>query len=550
MTAFGNPFEVRPQSIVSTLVVDPTVGFDVSRSPLNLPNGATPNSDNYVMREGRLQPRPKLSRLTDSTNNVAVDPLSAAGAAMTGGLEVVSVDDTRYLMTVWSGIRHVDFLRTRSDQWQEAGDAVDTLNFPAGIYPTMWDWTQMFYDQAGENAAFGVPTDRSGMVLWVAGAATTSLVTGAPGAACLATFENYLLAANTKEGADIFTQRVRWCDRGSASSWTGGLSGYEDIFQAKGGINRMVALEDRVAVFFDDEVWAGALVDFPNTFRFAPWDTSVGSPYPWSVTKTPAGIIFMARNFQLYLLPKGGGNAVAIGKPVHKSIRDNIKQASRAFGLYNGVDDRYEFYFSSGESGYVPHRAVFLQLSDPQPSWAPQSFASGNADLGLTFGFPTSLNLGSKATAWNAETLTYNQATISWDDYLGIGSEVQAVVLGSSGGTIYQWSKETTLEEGAAVRSVWETPELGAEWPGQQKTILEVRADYLSPSGSSLTVRELTPFGYNVGQRIPLPASSLVSQNYAHMRTPNRYAAVRVEQGDALNDELHRLHVTMRVGGR
>ena len=70
-TPFGIPAQVQPRSVVSTLIVDPTIGFDVSRSALNLPNGATPNSDNYVMREGRLEPRPMLSKITDTAGSAS-----------------------------------------------------------------------------------------------------------------------------------------------------------------------------------------------------------------------------------------------------------------------------------------------------------------------------------------------------------------------------------------------------------------------------------------------------------------------------------------------
>src|SRR3990167_5361996 len=92
-TPFGTPLPPAPRSLTSTIIVEPTIGFDLSRSALNIADGATPNSDNFIMREGRLTPRPMLSLLTDAANSAV--PVSAR---MLGGLEVVGVSGARYIL--------------------------------------------------------------------------------------------------------------------------------------------------------------------------------------------------------------------------------------------------------------------------------------------------------------------------------------------------------------------------------------------------------------------------------------------------------------------
>lgn len=551
---FGTPFPPSaPRSITSVLLVEPTLGFDVSHSALALANGATPNSDNFVMRDGRLESRPMLSLLTDAAN----DP-RPVDVRVLGGAEVVAVDSTRYLLlggfgAPWGG--NLAWLRSQADVWQSASyttaNGVNTP--PTATNDNYWDWTQMFDDASSENLAIAGTHSRQGLYCWAPGSAAYSTLTGSPGARCVAAFNNYLLAANIADGGATYVQRVQWSDRGSASSWTGGLSGFEDLLNAKGGVNRMVAMDRGVAVFFDDEVWAATPIEFPSTFQFDPLDRSVGCPYPLTAAMTPLGVMFMARNYQLYVLPKSGGVAQPIGQKLHRSIRDAIVSPTRAWGVFDAVRNQYQLYYAaSGVSGNVPHNAAFLQLDTG--AWAPQSFASGpTAYLSLTYGFGASL-LQSRATSWDDSPGVWSDGTYvatSWDDMLGLGNERQTVVLASSRGTLYQ--PNSTITRDAVTQVVtrfWESPSLGAEWPAAQKVITEIRADYRAPSASSLTVRALQGVTYSTGTALALPAASGVTQAVAYAQTPSRYAALRVEADSRDSSELHRFFVTMRVGGR
>lgn len=521
----------------------------MSRVAQNLQPGATPNSDNFIMRDGRLEPRPTLSKLTDALDNAHPE---IATAAMIGGVEIVNVNDTRYILTAYSGRDSLDWLQGFQGTWFPA-EIAGGVNGPSATYPDFWDFTQAYYDAANDNAAIGVPTNRLGMYIWVAGATSYSTLTGGPGATCITTFDHYVLAGNTAEGGETFPQRVRWCDRGSISSWTGGLSGFDELLGARGGINRLVPLDNRVAVFFDDEIWMGLPVDFPSTFRFVPFDQHVGSPYPRSVANTPKGPMFMARNFQLYLLPKEGGSPVPVGQPIHRSIRDSIVGAHRAFGVYDGIRDMYQFYYSSGASGDLPHQAVWLDLATG--AWASQSFSSSTAssgDVALTFGFQANLptSRGSTWDDFSTASIAWDAEGRSWDDLLGIGSERQSVIIGSSAGTVYQYSSRGTNDDGRAVLCAWETKKLGDEWPGQQKTITRVQADYTATSSSTLSVRPYVNGALSAGTLMSLPAASNGSQGDSYHYAPSRYAAVRFESEAQRDLSLERFYITMRVGGR
>lgn len=554
-TPFGTPSQVQVRSTVSILIVEPTIGFDVSHSALNIPDTATPNSENFIMRDGRLEARSVLSRVADA-------PLiSGLAGVLTGGTPANTVADARYLLVGGRGSVGFDtrwaYLSSGATLWNQIATGV---NAAPNDY---WDFAQIFSDTHEENVVVGGLTSRgTQLISWVVGDATTQTyaLPGSPGARFVAAFNDYLVAANTAESGDNFPQRIRWSDRGSASSWTGGVSGFQDLLAARGGITRVLPLERRLIVFFEDEIWEGTPVDFPFTFNFAPLDTTVGCPFSWTAAVTPRGVMFMARNFQLYLLPKEGGVAQPVGTQLHRSIRDNIVQPAKAFGTYDGVNDHYQFYYSSGASANFANRAMFLHFANG--AWAPQSF--NTTRLVLTRAFTAPLGV-SRVSTWDdfttyQPTVTWADMTESWDDLLGIGNERQTVIA-LSAGTVFEYSSVLTMDSiessggstaGLPRTAFWQSKPLRAEVPMVQKTLTRVEVEYVAPSASSLTVRTSPSQGaaFNVGTGFALPLASTVSQLPADVYQPARYPVFRVETSDQTGLELHRFHVTMRVGGR
>lgn len=549
-------------------MVEPTLGFEVSKSPLNIPQGATPNCDNFIMRDGRLEPRSVLSRLGDTASLASV-------GILTGGAPANNIADQRYLVV--AGLCGNGGLNTNS--WAYLGPGATTwtrIALAGGTFAPApsdyWDMAQIYSDIDSENMVVGAVTSQSSTLFkWVVGSSNATAIASSPGAKFVAAFNDYFLAANLIDGGIVSPQRVRWSDRGSASSWTGGVSGFQDLLGARGAITRILPLERRVIVFFEDEIWEGTPVDFPFTFNFVPLDSTIGCPYSWTAAVTPVGIVFMARNFQLYLLPKEGGTAKPIGDPIHRKLRDTIIQPTKAFGAYDGVNNHYQFYYSSGGSANFANRSAFLHLDTG--AWAPQSFDTNNLVLTRAFTAPLSL---SHVSTWNDFTtfqpsVTWNQITESWNDMMRIGNERQTVIA-LSATTVLQYSSTMTQDSqessggstnGSPRYAFWEGKPAGADKPTaygsfipayafEQNVITRVDVEYVSPSASSLTVRTSADQGatYNTGIGVSLLTASNVSQMPAYVYQPARYPMFRVETSGQTGIELHRFHVVLRTGGR
>src|SRR3990167_9143504 len=470
MPFYGVPLQIPNRSLESVLIVDPTLGLHVAQPSVDAPLGSTPSAENYILRDGALEVRPMLS--LRNTN-----PAPFGDSPMLGGLEVSDVSGNRFPLI--SGTTRLAWYSNGS--WSVASYvAAGGVNAAPQLAATeFWDATQIYYDRRDENIAVlasGAASYQS-LYCWQSNTTVFSTLTGAPQARYVAAYDNYLLAYNILDSTgSAFVQRVQWTDRGSASSWTGGLSGYEDLLDMRGLGTGIKRLENRLILFSNKETWQGFPVDFPFIFRFQPLDRGVGCPYPWTVAETPRGLVFLGEDYHAYLIPKEGGTPVKVGQELHRDIRTGIDQPQRAWAVFDNVTDTYQLYYPGKSGSGYPQRAVYLNVNDG--SWAPQTFDPIGWGLSLTRGFQAQFS--SSATTWGglaAASVRWADLTMTWGQ-LGGASEEQVVMIGSSEGTMYYLNSNATSDNGTAVRSRWRSTAMGGLWPQAQKTLTEVRVDY------------------------------------------------------------------------
>jgi hypothetical protein len=536
---FGIPLNIRIRSTESVLVVEPVLGLDVSQPSVDAPLGSTPESSNYVMRDGALEPRPMLAR-----RGVTSQPFG--NSPILGGHELVSVANVKYPLV--SGT-------TRLATYGQAANPNDWsvlsyvssygLNDPPALAATnYWDWTQIYSADRDENWAVGAA--ESYQTLYVTQSNTTvfSSLTGAPAAKYVAAYDNYLLAFNMREGSADLVQRVRWNDRGSASSWTGGLAGFEDLLAMKGQGTKIVTQDGALRLFSDQEIWQGVPGDVVAPFRFAPYDTSRGAPYSGTITQTPAGTIFLGRDYQLYLLPSGGGPSQGIGGRLHQKIRNEIDFPERAWSVYDNTLSQYQlFYPIRGGSGY-PEKAVYLDMQSG--SLAPQTFTHS-----VTRG--VEIEVSSSATTYGglqAAGIRFADLNMTYGQLAGT-SQGRAVLVGTSSGTLAYFNSAATNDLGSAVESKWRSTGLAGEDPSHQKSVNEWRVDYQADSSSSLTVRFSTTLGATFGNSVAvdMPSASVMSQAIVHTYHSVRHPMFEVSS-EGQRYRLYRFWVQFRRGGR
>lgn len=537
---YGSRLNIPNRSLTSVLILEPTLGIDASQPSVDVPLGSTPACENVILREGAIEPRPMLS-----LRNTNPQPMGAV--PIIGGLEVISVTGSRYPMV--SGTSRWAYFDGAGWSVLSYVSSFGLNDPPAGANTEYWDHTQIYYVDQDENVAVGANGSYQSLYCWQAGNPEFSSLTGAPRALAVAAFDNFLLAANIRSGTSDFVQRVQWSDRGSASSWTQGLAGFEDLLTMRGDIKRLIPQENRIVVLGENEIWQGYRADYPSLFRFEPLDTGVGCPYPWTATNTPKGTIFLGRDYHVYLLPKGGGQPVPIGQRLHRSIRNIIDQPTRAWATYDHVTDYYELNYPVKSGSGRPQRAAWLNIETG--AWAPQSYDVIAGAVSPTWGFE--IQLSSSATTWgglSAAGVRWADLTGSWAE-LGGASEERAVLMGTSGGTLYYLNSNATSDNGTPVRSFWRSSAMGGDSPGATKTMTSLRMDYQADSSSSLTVSVSRNQGasFEQGVGMALPVASGVSQAETFVYTSARYPMFQVES-EGFRYRLFRFLAELRYGGR
>jgi hypothetical protein len=539
-TRFGAVL-AAPRSATTVLLVEPTVGFSVAQPETDLLLGQTPECSNYFMRDGGLEPRSRLSSVVSNPN-----PL---GVAVTGGVEAVSSVGSFFPLI--SG--------TTNWAWYSNG-SWSALSYvgsfvPGGGSTDYWDFTQIYDPISDEMLAIGGCESYQSLCCWQIGSPVTmSTLTEAPRARYVAAFDNYVLAFNVRDvgsNQSRYVQRVQWSDRGNPRSWTlatSSLAGFEDLLTAKGQGTRIMELGNRVILFFEQEIWQGFSGSGAASFAFEPLDKSVGTRWSWTIARTPAGLMFLGNDFQIYLLPKDGGQAQAIGKAVQRRLRDTIDAPENAWATYDESLGFYRLFYPTIGSGGLPTHELALNLAEQ--NYAPQTYGSRK----LTRGFPAYLQSAADGITWDelvTAGYTWDTLPYTWDQMQSRSTTVnRTIFVGSSAGTVYYCSSADSLEDGDPVEATWRTGALGADTPDYIKAVNKILVDGKATISSAVTIRASRDQGvtFDAGQQVSFPISSQQTQATAWVTTPARYPTIEVTTED-IGLRVYRLWVQMRTGG-
>jgi hypothetical protein len=391
-----------------------------------------------------------------------------------------------------------------------------------------WQYAQVFLPEVGTAGNNGLVAAGSSadtlLVLYRDAAASAkplySYLTSAPRARSVAISDNYIIAFNVLAGSITATTRVQWCARGSPSNWTGEGSGFEDLLDMRGDGKAVVALNDkRIALFTEHEIWVGHQAPYPAQWVFSPLETAIGCAAPQTIVDTELGVFFLGTDTSLRLLPRAGGQSVVVSASVAKELRRNL--SASAWGIY---DPRLRLYhlFHSPLGASVRGLVVNVDTGE----WAYE-------DLG-----PVSADSPQCGLAINGSPMfTLNEG----------------LYFGNSVGTVF--SSNSLLAQdtpGSVVTSTWRSPPLASDIPGNYKQLTQVDCDYRATSRATVTLKVSQDGGNSYGYTaIPLSLTSAPTTGRAtsQLYAGGGFPAIELTSTDT-GYELHRLDVTMNLGGR
>ena len=556
----------RVRSEMTVIVVEPSGGLRGDIAPTNLPMGANPQffsgadqSQNMVFRNGGVQLRPLLSSHTSNSNPIGF---------VTGGAEIESSVASQF--QVASGTTRFAYYSAGS--WSPLS-YVSAFGNSAPPSITTYERTKFvqIYEPRVDNmiAVASVTSSYQTLFSWQAGATVFSALTSAPKARWVDAFDNFLIGGNIRDSSGSkYVQRIQWSDRGNPSNWTTGLSGFQDLLDARGQIQQVAVQENRIIVFLDQEIWVGVRDAFPNIFRFSVLDRSVGTRFGMTVANTPAGVMFLGQDFMVYLLPKEGGAAVPVGQAIHANLQflTLYGQGTNAapWAVYDQTLQVYQLYVPQGSIVDIANTRYDYHTT--RGEWRYHALGDEETVLEATIGWPARhAPLTGGAETWSSLSGIYTWATIpfTWQQTLLTQGIVRPTTLvGLSSGSIAYYQDFGVVEnvaDGVASSNLtvvgkWRSKELGGDNPETLKCVTGFRVDYqnVTPS-SSVSVRF-------IGQDPLAPIAHSSSISLELTRTPQvgaqafPYVATQYPQFEVAlaspGVTLFRFWVSMRMGGR
>jgi hypothetical protein len=543
-TQFGAPYRrAMPMSKVSVQVIEPSTGFDLAQPATDLRPGQTPFAQNFLMREGGLELRPTL---TSYVSNPA--PLDI----ITGGETIISSVASHYPLVSGS----TRFAYFSAGSWSKLSyvSSGGRSTPPSGKTTDYYDIIQTYEPGKDDMIAVAGCESYQTLFCWQSGSAVLSTITGAPRAKYVCDFNNYVVALNIRDAGSNqskYIQRVQWSDRGAPLTWSFGgssLAGFEDLLDAKGQGTRIIPMDDRVIVFFEDEIWQGLPSTGNASFTFAPYDRSIGCPYGWTVAKTPLGIMFLGRDLMVYLLPKGGGPAAPVGYPVRRWIANRINNPQKSWAVYDPQTREYRLYYPIQGGTGLPQEALWINLGEN--SWAPQSYVHSTGQYSLTRGFVSYNDTASSDLTWGGANFAWNSTISTWADFAAVlGAANEAIAVGTSNGSMY-YESNGTLDGPIPVTATWESAALGGDSPRNMKVLQEVRCDYQSSLPSTLTIAASRNAGatFDTAVRVPLTVSPVETNAVGYVYSVGQYPTFQVQiSSNAVR--LFRFQTQYTIGG-
>lgn len=469
----------KPKSIRT---LSPTFGFFGGAHANDVPRGFTPAAQNFVETNGYITPRSCLS----------ASFATSFATPVLGGEEIFDVEGR------WGAIAasatSFAFIHPLAPAWKfltyvNSSVVTDPLSDSSANY---WEF-EAAYDDSLQKVLCVASNDTNWLKSFVVESSTTtfsdftwaSSIDSVKAAKSVVAVNDRLLLFNCLSSQlTRYPTRAMWSARGQVRDFTlANGAGAEDLMSMKGEGTVGVKLGPDVILFSDQEIWRAipTLDDF--AFRFHKVHDKLGCPFPRTAKATPRGVIFLARDRELYITD---GASVAplgpLGGAGASRIQERLKRAlinpTRAWALYNQMEARYELYFAtSSTSQGFPTEALFYDLNDT--TFWPQTFSHE-----LSHGFEVQDPV---VTSWDDISATWDATSAAWNSY-GEGDSVRISVAFGSGGTIYSFQSSSTNDAGVTLDARWRSTPLSQADRTRQTQLSELWFDYEADSTSTATV--------------------------------------------------------------
>lgn len=401
--------------------VRPLLGMWKADSADDIPDGASPDMQNFSVWQGTLIKRPGYVQF--KAGNASI------GGSVTGLCSTKDdQDNSRLYATFATGLRRFN---VGTNQW-------DLMTGPAltGAASQL-----MSFEISQNNLVFSQGVDNI-MALPLNSTTYAAISANSKPSRYLTRFADRLFAGFTTEGGATKPFRVRWPVSSDHTDWTGVGSGFRDNSEQPYFIRGMMKLVQQLAVYTEKSIWVASRTGGlpPAQFDMIVSDTGLLSPF--TLQGRNSSHLFLG-NDDFYEF--NGARTISIAPQIREYIfgQLNAGAALQNFGVI--LNDTQEW-------------AVFLctgAQSTPNIVWV-YNMARGGIWYPWTVSGPTCAAVHRLDTTTTIDQLIGTISEQNWEfDSRQQLAAYPALLTGHSDGKIYQWGTTSLSDNGAAIDAYW-----------------------------------------------------------------------------------------------
>lgn len=492
---FGKVFRSRRRQTTFENV-QPQGGFHSGLAPNLLPAGFSPSLQNLVgNRDGRVQQRPGLAVFGSYSFN----------SFILGATEV-SDKDGNLAGFAPSTDSVFNYLHPDNQAWSSLtyfpGAGSDFTVQPSAVSSEYWSTEEIWVPSLEKVIAVTSNNSLAGGIQWfnIEGSTVTysdfthtdSLGSTAAAKSITAVNDRLVFFNTVEPDGTRFPNRVLWSVRGNPIDYNiNSGAGFEDLKDMRGVGQSAVRYKDIMILFTDQEIWRAIPTLDAYAFRFERMADSFGCNLPQTITETPEGAVFLGKDFEVYIttgvqiIPLGPVGAQGSSR-IKKILQEELVNKSKAFGVYNQTERRYELYYSTATAsdGWC-NKALFYYFDDQ--TWWVQKFP---------FSFSAGLDLEDPAAlvTWDSISGTWDANTNTWENFLQTTGS-RSVNLFDSTVSTFRYRSNQTTDHGTAIDCTWRSPGLNQQGNGQFSQLVELYVDHENSTPSSMSVYMSTDLG-------------------------------------------------------
>jgi hypothetical protein len=531
-------------------------GLHSGVAPHKLPPGFSPSLQNLINKDdGRVGIRNGLSAF--GTYNFGGPVLGAAEVydifGNLGGFAPSKVaSDSSFSFAymhkdaqVWSNLSYVDSTVVAdslvditsglsTDYWSTAVIYEPSSNSNIAVTSNNTAWTKFFYIHSD--------TTLYSDFTWTDSLASTKASKGVTAIDDRLVFFNVLDSAGTR-----FPTRVLWSARGDPLNYAiASGAGAEDLKDMRGYGQAAKRYRELMILFSDQEIWRGLPTRDAYAFRFERVTDQFGCTFPRSIAETAYGIVFLGKDYEVYLTDGGGvrplGPVNGTGSSrIQKKLRDEITNPDRLWGLFNQTQNRYELYYATVTStdGF-PNAALFYNFEDQ--TWWPQKFSQSLTN-GIDLEDPADL------TTWDDISATWDATAAAWDNYNETFGSRSVNVFDSTGST-YRFRSTKTTDDTSAIDCRWRSPALNSNDNTKLVNIYELFIDYQLDNPSTASVYLSDNFGdtFDSGYSFSLGTTSRTV--FVPIWDTARHPQFEIRVNNGVVPNFQRMQASLRASSR